>query len=258
MNLQSVPDLRADRGSEAALRALQQRFDAANLRVQIATTGHRLKELDVFERDFRDFTGQLRPLIQGCSGSDWPPQDPKTQPRVLAADLLRLDLRSRIATSFSPYVADPLGMFLNTSLRAYDPRQEKLFCVIKRDHAGEPAARVVSTNEFEALVAESDSIITAYRRDQQEQLRLQSSILEEATRLGEEAARDLREERAHELAKAQASIIPTFRAWVEVRRQSWPWKYVWPFVKKPLRTLLLLLLAGAALAAWYWVPMLDR
>lgn len=253
-----MQDLRADRGSEAALRALQQRFDAANLRVQIATTGHRLKELDAFEHDFRDFTGQLRPLIQGCSGSDWPPQDQMTLPRVLAVEQLRLDLRSRISTAFSPYVADPLGMFLNTSLRAYDPRQDKLFCVTLRDDTGEPTERVVSANEFEALVAECESIITAYRRDQKEQLRLQSSMLEEATRLGEEAARELREERAHELAKAQATITPTFRTWVEVRRQSWPWKYVWPFVAKPLRNLLVLLIVGAGLAAWYWVRTLDR
>lgn len=257
MKVQSVPELR-ERGSEAALRAMQQRFDAANLRVQIATTAHRLKELEAFERDFRNFAGQLRPLIQGCAGSDWPPEDPTRRPGVLAADLLRLDLRSRITTAFSPYVADPLGMFLNTSLRAYDPRQEKLFCVIRRDQAGEPAARVVSTNEFEALIAECESIITAYRRDQQEQLRLQNSMLGEATRLGEEAAQELRDERAHDLAKAQATITPTFRAWVEVRRQSWPWKYVWPFVAKPLRSFLLLLLIGGALAAWYWVQTLDR
>jgi hypothetical protein len=252
VKLQSVRDLKAERGPDAALRAMQQRFDAANLRVQIATAEHRLTELTAFERDFRDLTAQLRPLIQGCIGSDWPPRDSMSRPRVLAADMLRLDLRSRIATVFSPYAADPLAMFLNTSLRAYDPRQDKLFVVTTLDPAGDPASQV-SAEQFEVLVAECESIIAAYRRDQQEQIRLQASMLEEANRLQADAERALGEERAHELAKVQAAVTPTFRAWVEQRRQSWPWKYIWPFVEKPLRNALWPVLVGAAVAAWHWL-----
>jgi hypothetical protein len=242
-------DPRAERGPEAALRAMQHRFDAANMRVQIAAAQHRLDELAAFERDFQDLARQLRPLIQACNGSDWPPQDPLMRPRILLADLLRLNLRSRMATVFHPYAADPLGKFLGTSLRVHDPRLYELFGKMVLD----PVGAVISADKFEAVVAESESIIAEYRRDQLEQIRLQTSFLEEAKQLGAEAERAVQEERAHDLAKVRASVTPTFRAWVEQRRQSWPWKYLWPFVEKPLRNLLWPVLAGAAVAAWHWV-----
>src|SRR2546425_12305609 len=98
-----------------------------SMRVQIAAAQRMLEGLGDFERDFQDLTGQLRPLIQACNGGDWPPQDPLTRPRVLMADMLRLDLRSRLTTVFHPYAADPLGKFLNTSLRVHDLRLYELF-----------------------------------------------------------------------------------------------------------------------------------
>src|SRR2546430_11553492 len=94
--LQGMADLQLERGPEAALRAMQRRFDAANLRVQIAAAEHRLDELKTFEKDFGDLMGQLRPSIQACVGAKWPPEDPWMRPKILAADMLRLDLRSRL------------------------------------------------------------------------------------------------------------------------------------------------------------------
>jgi hypothetical protein len=240
--------LRAERGPEAAQQAMQRRFDAANLRVQIKTAQHRLEALGGFERDLQDLTGQLRPLIQSCNGGHWPPEDPLARPRIVTADLLRLHLRSRIASAFYPYVADPLAKLLTTSLQVQDLRLYELVGEVVED-----SGRVISSNRFEAVVAESDSIIAGCRYDLLEEIRLHTTMLEEANQLGAEAERAVQEERAHDLAKVRASVTPTFRAWVEQRRQSWPWKYLWPFVEKPLRNLLWPVLAGAAVAAWHWV-----
>jgi len=241
-----MTDLPANR--ESALQVLQRRFDAANLRVQIKTAQHRLEALDGFERDFQDLTGQLRPLIQSCNGGHWPPEDPLARPRILKADLLRLQLRSRIATAFYPYAADPLAKLLTTSLQVQDLRLYELVGEVVED-----SGRVISCNRFESVVAESESIIAGCRYDLQEEIRLHTTMLEEAIQLGEVAERALHEERAHDLAKVRAGVTPTLRAWVEQRRQSWPWKYVWPFVEKPLRNLLWPILATAAVAVWQWL-----
>ena len=49
-----------------------------------------------------------------------------------------------------------------------------------------------------------------------------------------------------------AAYARPFRARVEQRRQGWPWKYVWPFVEKPIRNLVWPILV-AGVAVWQWV-----
>ncbi len=66
-----MPGPRAE-GEGEVLRALQRRFSAANLRVQIAECENRLTELVEFERGWRDLVGQVRPLMQACDHDDWP------------------------------------------------------------------------------------------------------------------------------------------------------------------------------------------
>jgi len=235
------------------LRALQRRFSAANLRVQIAECENRLTELVEFERGWRDLVGQVRPLMQACDHDDWPPKDPLSRPRILQADALRLDLRSRLATVFRPYAADPLGKFLNTSLQVPDPRLYQLFGVVVSGAAPGLTDHVISAAKFEAVVAESESIIAEHRRDQQAQIRLQTGMLEEGQRLAEEAAQSVKEERAYELDKVRAGVTPTFRTWVEQKREAWPWKVIWPFVEKPLLNALWPLLVAGGIALWHWL-----
>jgi hypothetical protein len=238
-----------------ALQLLTRRFDAGNLRVQIAEVQHRLEELAKFEPVWEELVEKLRPLIQALDGKfrSWPPDAPHDRPNLLLAENLRLDLRSRLSTVFQPYPKDPLGKFLSTTFRIWDQGFFDLVgAVIDRNPDGS-LDQEIRSEKFETMVGECRSIIAEHRRDLQDQLRRQGNMLSEAEGLGKEAERALKDERGHELAKVGAAATPTFREWVERKQKSWPWKFVWPFVEKPLRNLLWPILVAAVVGVTQWL-----
>ena len=224
---------------------LQQQFNVASLRVLLAEVQHRLEELTAFEKSWDQLVTQLRPLVQACDGTGkWPPSGQMVRPRLLEAELTQLDLRARIPGALKPYPHDPLGPFLTGSLRGSDERFVRIISELR--HGGMSA--IISGDRFEETVGECGSMLAKYRRVATEEVRNLSAMLVEAERLEESAARTLKEQREHELAMAGVAATPTFRAWVERSSKNWPWKYVWWFLKKPLR-LVWFAVAPAALAA---------
>jgi hypothetical protein len=188
------------------------------------------------------------PLIEGSDGSGWPPAGVNVQARIAQLDDHRLELRSRLSTVFRPYAKDPLARFLRNSLRV--PTDD--FYSLMGTFAGH-AKGAVSISRFDLAVAESNSLLAEYRRELEDEIRSARGRLDISLQLAEEAKGDVAEERSFDLAKLKATVTPTFRAWVEQRRESWPWKFVWPFVEKPLLNLVWVPATAVAVAAWHWL-----
>ncbi len=247
---------------EQALAALAgQRFDVANLRVQIRIAEQLRERLNDYEQRWDRFVLMMRAILDACERGRLSLWGPKLADGLKNAEDARLDLASRQPTLF-PDCRDPLAKFLHTSVRTFSPALWELIGDAVVDDDGKTLVPVdddgeliydVSLRRFEINAEEARAEIARHRHDVEAQVRKQRTMLEEAERA-------VADEHVRQLEKLRTASV-TRLAWDKLKG-SWLGKVVWWFVEEPLRNLLwggiLALIAippvrNAALALLRWV-----
>ena len=171
-----------------------QRFDVANLRVQIGEAEHTLRELDEFEVIWTEFTKLFGEVVQKCEKELLSLWHPAVEEALKRADGMRLDLSSRQPLVLPDY-RDPLATLLRTSLRTFSvPLWRLIGNVIEEDGrlmvpmggTGQELHEV-SLRRFEITIEESRGELARRRRDLQTYLRRTRASLEEVERAVGEA-----------------------------------------------------------------------
>jgi hypothetical protein len=216
---------------------VDERFDVANLRVQIRIAEQVLEGLTDFERRWDRFVLALRATLAACEKGRLSLWGPRLADGLESADHARLDLASRQPALF-PDCRDPLRKFLRTSVRTFTPAlwdligdtyvndAGKVLVPITED--GEPVYDV-SLRSFEINAQEARAEIARHRHDIEAEIRKHKTMLEEAER-------SVADQRSHELAKVRASSF-TRLAWHSFKLSPIG-KGLWWFVEEPLRNLL--------------------
>jgi len=219
---------------------LAQRYNLANLRVQLRLAENVVTALDEFEREWDRFATGMHAMVKACEEGGLSLWDPGFEVALRKGETIRLDLAGRQQIVL-PEFRDPLAKFLRTSLRTYSDALWSLIglttmvsggtMMVPTEEDGEPIYQV-SLRTFEINADEAHSEIVRRRRILNENI--QAAKL---TQLDAE--------------KAQAvKLMPLIWARLKESRVG---KIVWWFGEEPLRKLLAAALVAGAVALVRWL-----
>jgi hypothetical protein len=228
---------------------LAQRYNPANLRIQLRLAENLVAGLSEFEGEWNKFVDAMHQIIKVCEEGHVAPWDREELDELLKkVEAIRLDLASRQHIVL-PEFRDPVAKFLRTSVRTYSDALWSLIGEVVTQRDGTILVPIeddgeliynVSLKNFEINVGEARAEIARRRRVLNDEVNKLSIVLEEAQRAQDEAHK-------LDLEKIQAvKLIPL--VWARLK-ESTIGKIVWWFGEEPLRKWLLpLVVAGAAAA----------
>src|SRR2546428_10422885 len=244
---------------------LAQRYNLANLRVQLRLAENVVTALDEVEREWDRFATGMHAMVKACEEGGLSLWDPGFEVALRKGETIRLDLAGRQQIVL-PEFRDPLAKFLRTSLRTYSDALWSLIglttmvsggtMMVPTEEDGEPIYQV-SLRTFEINADEAHSEIVRRRRILNEDVSKLKIMLEEAQKAQDEAHKlELENIQAAKLTqldaeKAQAvKLMPLIWARLKESRVG---KIVWWFGEEPLRKLLAAALVAGAVALVRWV-----